>query len=162
MDTRFSPHNTHLEDPASFAERDPHLRQLRQQLLVHRSHLLDKLPSHQPGIYTVGGGRQIGKTTLMKQWMAELLHSGVAPERISYLTGELIDDHHSLVRLVVETQKEMPSTDVCFLLLDEVTYIRDWDKGVKYLADAGLLEDVVMFLTASDLAIIKEVCHFFD
>ena len=156
MDVRFFPHNTHLDDPGSFVERDPHLRQLRQQSLVHRSHLLDKLPRHQPGIYTIGGGRQIGKTTLMKQWMAELLQSGVAPKRIAYLTGELIDDHHSLVRLVAETPNEMPGTDVCYLLLDEVTYIRDWDKGVKYLADAGMLENVVMFLTGSDLAIIKE------
>jgi len=156
MDIRFFPHNTHLEDPSSFNERDPHLNQLRQQLLVHRSHLLDQLPRHQPGIYTIGGGRQIGKTTLMKQWMAELLQRGVAPKRIAYLTGELIDDHHSLVRLVVETLNEIPSTDVCYLLLDEVTYIRDWDKGVKYLADAGMLENIVMFVTGSDLAIIKE------
>lgn len=156
MDARFFPHNTHLEDPDSFVKRDPHLRQLRQQLLVYRSPLLDQLPLHQPGIYTVGGGRQIGKTTLMKQWMAELIQSGVAPERIVYLTGELIDDHHSLVRLVTETLDEMPYTDLCYLLLDEVTYIRDWDRGVKYLADAGMLENVVMFLTGSDLVIIKE------
>lgn len=95
MDVRFSPHNTHFEDPGSFVKLDPHLRQLRQQLLVHRSCLLNKLPCDQPGIYTIGGGRQIGKTTLMKQWMAELLQNGVAPKRIVYLTGELIDDHHS-------------------------------------------------------------------
>ena len=156
MDIRFFPHNTHLEDPGSFVKRDPHLRQLRQQLLVHRSHLLNKLPGDQPGIYTIGGGRQIGKTTLMKQWMAELLQSGVAPKRIAYLTGELIDDHHSLVRLITEMLNDMPITDVCYLILDEVTYIRDWDKGIKYLADAGTLENVVMLLTGSDLVIIKE------
>ena len=156
MDVRFSPHNTHFEDPGSFVKLDPHLRQLRQQLLVHRSCLLNKLPCDQPGIYTIGGGRQIGKTTLMKQWMAELLQNGVAPKRIVYLTGELIDDHHSLVRLITEMLKKMPITDVCYLILDEVTYIRDWDKGVKYLADAGMLENVVVLLTGSDLVIIKE------
>lgn len=156
MDIRFSPHNTHLEDPRSFVKRDPHLRQLRQQLLAHRSHLLDKLPRDRPGIYTVGGARQIGKTTLMKQWMAELLRNGVAPKRIVYLTGELIDDHHSLVRMLTEMLNEMPINDMCYLILDEVTYIRDWDKGIKYLADAGVLENVAMLLTGSDLAIIKE------
>jgi len=156
VDTRFSAHNTHLEDPGSFVERDPHLKQLRKKLLVYRSPLLDRLPRHQPGIYTIGGGRQVGKTTLMKQWMAELLQSGVAPERIVYLTGELIDDHHSLVRLITETVDEMPNIDLRYLLLDEVTYIRDWDKGIKYLADVGMLENVVMFLTGSDLVIIKE------
>ena len=92
----------------------------------------------------------------MKQFMADLLQSGVAPERIAYLTGELIDDHHSLVRLLTETLNEMPIIDVRYLLLDEVTYIRHWDKGIKYLADTGMLENVVMFLTGSDLVIIKE------
>lgn len=157
MDIRFAPHNTHLENPGSFIKRDPHLRQLRQQLLVHRSHLLDQLPRHEPGIYTVGGGRQIGKTTLMKQWMAELIQNGIVPKCIAYLTGELIDDYHSLVRLITETLDEMPSTNVLrYLLLDEVTYIRNWDRGVKYLTDAGILENVILFLTGSDLVIIKE------
>ncbi|NVM20422.1 MAG: ATP-binding protein [Desulfobacterales bacterium] len=156
MDIRFFHHNTHLDDPGSFVERDPHLRQLRQQLLVHRSCLLDKLPRRQPGIYTVAGGCQIGKTTLMKQWMADLLKSGVAPKCIAYLTGELVDAHHFLVRLLTETLNEMPITGVCYLILDEVAYIHDWGKGIKYLADAGLLENVVMILVGSDLAIIEE------
>jgi len=156
MDIRFSPHNTHLEDPGVFVKRDPHLRQLQQQPLIHHSHLLDQLPCQKPGIYTITGGRQIGKTTLLKQWMADLLRRGVASERIAYLTGELIDDHHSLVRLLTETLNEMPATGSLYLLLDEVTYIRDWDKGVKYLADAGMLENIIVFLTGSDMVIIKE------
>jgi len=156
MDIRFAPHNTHLDDPENFEARDPHLKQLRQQTLVHRSYLLDELPSHTPGVYTVGGGRQIGKTTLMKQWMALLMQKGVSPERIAYFTGELIDDHHALVRLVGDALDGMPDNDLTYLILDEVTYIRDWDKGVKYLADAGMLQRVEFFLTGSDLAIINE------
>ncbi len=156
MDIRFSPHNTHLEKPKAFVKHDPHLRQLQHQPLIHHSHLLDELPRQKPGIYSITGGRQIGKTTLLKQWMADLLKSGVAPERIAYLTGELIDDHHSLVRLLTETLNEMPRTGILYLLLDEVTYIRKWDKGVKYLADAGMLENIVVFLTGSDMVIIKE------
>jgi hypothetical protein len=88
--------------------------------------------------------------------MADLLKSGVAAERIAYLTGELIDDHHSLVRLLTEILNEMPKTGMLYLLLDEITYIRDWDKGVKYLADAGMLENIIVFLTGSDMVIIKE------
>lgn len=156
MDIRFAPHNSHLDNPETFEIRDPHLRQLRQQDLVHRSYLLDELPSHTTGIYTIGGGRQIGKTTLMKQWMALLMQKGVAPKSIAYFTGELIDDHHALVRLVGDTLNAMPGDDLTYLILDEVTYIRDWDKGVKYLADAGMLQRVELFLTGSDLAIIKE------
>jgi predicted AAA+ superfamily ATPase len=156
MDIRFSPHNAHLEDPTLFHLIDPHLRQLSRLPLVYRSELLGRLPRLIPGIYTISGGRQVGKTTLLKQWMAQLIKENIEPARISYLTGELIDDHHSLVRLITDVLNDMPDSDLKFLILDEVTYIKDWDKGVKYLADAGLLENVVFILTGSDLVIIKE------
>lgn len=149
-------HNSHLADPEAFSIRDPHLRRLREQVFVHRSGLLDDLPRSQPGIYSIGGGRQIGKTTLLKQWMDELLRSGVQPSHLRFLTGELIDDHHSLVRILTELLAEMPIDGINYILLDEVTYIQDWDKAVKYAADAGLLEKTELFLTGSDLLIIQE------
>ena len=90
----FQIHNTHLD--GAFSDLDPHLRRLRALPLIYRFPLLDRLPRTQPGIYTVGGGRQIGKTTLLKQWMADLLATGLDPARLRFFTGELIDDHHSL------------------------------------------------------------------
>ena len=44
MDIRFIPHNTHLEEPGAFVKRDPHLKQLHQQPLIHRAYLLNDLP----------------------------------------------------------------------------------------------------------------------
>jgi len=155
MDARFRHHNTHLDEPEAFALRDPHLRELRRLPLVHRFGLLDRLPGAKPGIYTVGGGRQVGKTTLLKQWMNELLSSGVEPRRIVFLTGELIDDHHSLVGTITRILEDMPGGKERYLIVDEVTYIREWDRGVKYLADAGLFEEVVLVLTGSDLAFMQ-------
>jgi len=156
MDIRFSPHNTHLEKRSLFSSLDPQLRQLKNQALVYRFPLLDRLTVKTPGIYSISGGRQIGKTTLLKQWMAELLEKNIDPSRIVYFTGELIDDHHSLVRLITETVQDMPGNEMCYLLLDEVTYIRGWDKGVKFLADAGILEHIILMLTGSDTVLIKE------
>ena len=150
----FQIHNTHLD--GAFSDLDPHLRRLRALPLIYRFPLLDRLPRSQPGIYTVGGGRQIGKTTLLKQWMADLLATGLDPARLRFFTGELIDDHHSLVRLVSTVQRAMPTEGRRYILLDEVTYIAGWDKGIKYLADAGLLEGVVLIATGSDTAVIQE------
>ena len=75
--------------------------------------------------------------------MAELLGSGAPPESIAYFSGELIDDHHSLLLHVEEQLAAAPETGPNYLIVDEVTYIRDWDKAVKYAADAGLLERTV-------------------
>jgi len=156
MDSRFLPHNTHIEKPDAFIYLDPHLKLLSQQNLVYYSPLLNRIPRDEPGIYTLSGGRQIGKTTLLKQWMAKLLESHVRPEGIVYITGELIDDHHSLVRLLGDLLKEMPDSDLNYVLLDEITYINNWDKGIKYLADAGILESTVLVITGSDSVFIKE------
>ena len=156
MEIHFLPHNTHLENEQAFQHRDPHLKQLSTLPLVHRPALIGRLPRKVTGIFTLSGGRQVGKTTLLKQWMAHLMEKGTAPGAIAYLTGELIDDHHRLVRLVTETLDNMPSNAERYLIIDEVSYIRQWDKGVKYMADAGMLEDTVLMLTGSDMAIIKD------
>jgi predicted AAA+ superfamily ATPase len=156
MDARFLPHNTHLEEPDAFPQLDPHLRQLRKLPLVYRSKLISRFSKLDTGIYTISGGRQVGKTTLLKQWMAQLIKDNIDPRTIAFVTGELIDDHHSLVRVINEILNEIPGQRLKYLIVDEVTYIKDWDKGVKYLADAGLLENVVLMLTGSDLIIIRE------
>ncbi|MBY0544903.1 MAG: ATP-binding protein [Gammaproteobacteria bacterium] len=156
MDILFDIHNSHLEDPSRFAERDPQLHRL--QLLPYRyvPALLQQFPTNIPGIYTLGGGRQIGKTTLLKQWMQQLLHQGVQPAAIVFLSGEMIDDQHSLLRILRSQLDTMPVTGIKYILLDEVSYIRDWDKAVKYAADSGLLDQVILMLTGSDLVLMQE------
>ena len=158
MDTRFAPHNLHRESPDLFISQDPQLKVLRRQSLVWRFPLIERLPRETPGIYTISGGRQIGKTTLLKQWMARLLNEGVDPLTIAYFTGELIDDQHAFVGLIGDHLQKNASGNarLQFLIVDEVSYIRNWDKGVKYLADSGALEGVVLILSGSDMVIIRE------
>jgi predicted AAA+ superfamily ATPase len=155
-DTVFAPNNLHLESVELFRKHDPQLKKLASCVFVHRSALLDELPADIPGVYTVGGGRQVGKTTLLKQWILKLLEAGKNPESIRYFTGELIDDHHSLVSLVSRFAGNKKGPGLSYLVIDEVTYIKDWDKGIKYLADSGVVSDTVVVLTGSDLGFIKE------
>ena len=160
-DPRFAPHNVHREDPDLFRTLDPQLRELRRLPIAYRYPLLAHLPVDQPGIYSITGGRRVGKSTVLKQWMADLLDRGVSPERIFYLTGELIDDHHALVALLTRIAPSRSHTQAAaYLLVDEVTYIRNWDRGIKFLADAGVLENVVLVLTGSDSVIIREARTF--
>ena len=77
--------------------------------------------------------------------MARLIEDKIDPGTIAFVTGELINDHHSLVRVINDILNAMPAEGLKYLIVDEVTYTKDWDKGVKYLADAGLLENVIVF-----------------
>jgi len=155
-DPQFMIHNAHLETPGQFSQRDPQLRALKKQTFVYLPPLVTQLPKDTPGIYTITGGRQIGKTTLLKQWMQHLLDSNVAPQCIAYFTGEVIVDHLSLIRQLQSYLQTMPQDALKYLIIDEVTYIHNWEMGIKFLADAGLLEHVIMLITGSDLAIIQE------
>ena len=156
IDPLFMIHNSHLADPDLFKQTDPQLRILRQQPYVHMPLLLKKLPKDIPGIYTITGGRQIGKTTLSKQWMDYLLKCGVKPQAMAYFTGEVIVDHFSLIRQLQNYLPTMPQDEIRYLIIDEVTYILNWDLGIKFLADLGLFEQVVLLITGSDLILIQE------
>ena len=156
IDPRFRPHNAHHEAPSEFEVRDPHLSALRQLPLVHRFALVDEMPKDTPGIYSITGGRQIGKTTLLKQWMLELLKAGIDPGRIVYFSGELIDDHHALVRMIADALRGNFYAKARYLCLDEVSYIRDWDRGIKHLAESGALLNVILVLTGSDSVVIRD------
>ena len=156
MDTRFFPHNTHLEDPQRFADRDPQLRQLKKQTYVFQSHLLQTLPKDKPGIYTLTGGRQSGKSTLLKQWIAELLKSGVKPAAIAFLSGDLIHDHQSLWQLLQVQIDNMRIDELKYILIDEVTYISEWDTVIKRAISNGMLEHTVLMLTCSDSVLVQE------
>ncbi len=156
MDPRFFHHNTHLINPDQFQESDPQLRYVKKQAYLFKSTLIDDFPIHTPGIYTLSGGRQIGKTTLMKQWMLHLLKKKIDPQAIAFLSGELISDHFTFLHILQNQIENMPKGKVKYLIVDEVNYIKDWDKAIKYAADAGLLEDIVLFLTGSDMGFIKE------
>ena len=47
------------------------------------------------------------------------------------------------------------------LIIDEVTFVKDWDRVIKALADEGLFEHGLCILTGSDCLILKEAAQRF-
>ncbi|OVE72484.1 hypothetical protein BVX93_02135, partial [bacterium B13(2017)] len=122
--------------------------------LVYHSYLLDKSYWHIPGIYLVTVCRQVGQTTFLKQLILKFLKkNNINPNNILFLTGEIIDSHHELRRLINEFYKS--ETKIQYLFVDEINYIKDWDKTIKFLADAGFFEHMSVILTGSDSQIIR-------
>ncbi len=158
MDTRFVIYNLHYEgDIEKFSQYDPQLSALRDMPLAYHFPLLKELPTEIPGIYTLGGGRQIGKSTLLKQWMEYLMREKkVAPSQIFFFTGDIIDDYHQLLRLITDKLEQFSDSALSYLIVDEITYIKDWDKGIKFLADSGQLRNTVLMLSGFDLTMMQE------
>ncbi len=155
----FQLHNLFKYSLAEFKARDPHWVRIAQLPFTYLSPLALEPHFKHPGIYLITGGRQVGKTTFIKQYIVQLLEQAhLLPENILFLPGELIDSHHILVRLIQAFAK--PNT-LQYLFIDEINYIPDWDKGIKYLADAGLLEHMVVILTGSDSLILRTAMQRF-
>ena len=77
-------------------------------------------------------------------------------EAIFFFSGEMIADHQVLYNLVKEQLSNMPEGQMKYLIIDEVTNIADWDKGIKYLADTGEFSETVVMLSGSDLILMQD------
>lgn len=153
-------HNQFKESLSRFKNFDPHLKRISNVPYVYRSPLLGEENFHSSGIYLITGGRQVGKTTFLKQFIVKLVEErDIRPENILFITGEIIDDHHILRRIISQFYENITSHG--YLFVDEINYIRDWDKSIKYLSDAGFFEDISVILTGSDSQVIRtSMKHF--
>lgn len=103
-------------------------------------------------MFTLRGPRQVGKTTLLKLLLREALASGVHPRSVLYLSCDLFQDPREIVAAVdtyVDSSRGVPKGERRLLLLDEVTSVRDWDRGIKHIVDRGTAVGSTLVLTGS-------------
>lgn len=101
-------------------------------------------------VYTLRGPRQVGKTTLLKRTVKNLLEDDVPPRQIFYFTCDLIDNPKSIVETVSAYIDAVKAPDErAYIFLDEVSSVRNWQKGIKYLHDKGSLASTTVILTGS-------------
>jgi len=159
-------HNTHWQSPDQFAKNDPHLRVLEKPTYVYDDDkLIDALGFGVPVIYVIVGKPQISKSTAIKKWMHELIKTGINPDSLVFLPGERIGNQDKLVSLATELLEKMPASTpngcanlpLKYIIIDKIGSIKNWDRGIKALADKGILGNVVLVLTGSDLILAKEV-----
>ncbi len=135
---------------------DPQLKQLSQLSLQFKSPLLDKIPVDIPGIYTLIGGRQVGKSTFLKQLILQLLENNTNPNQIFVMTGEIIIDYQDLIRTIETFLSENSGTDANWIFIDEISYITKWPLALKHLADTGQLENTFLMISGSDSTALRE------
>jgi len=86
----------------------------------------------------ISGARQVGKTTLLRQVVRDIIKSGVDPGQILYATFD-----HPLLKLtgledVVRIWEELHARKEGapeYLLLDEIQYTADWQTWIKHQVD---------------------------
>jgi len=102
-------------------------------------------------IYSLRGPRQVGKTTLLKLKIKDLLREGVDGRRIFYWACDQVESFERLTSIIngyLEWARRF-SKERLYLFLDEVSAVRNWQRSIKYLYDMGKLRGCLVVLTGS-------------
>lgn len=105
----------------------------------------------------LSGARQVGKTTLLLQCVADLLRNGVQPANILYATFD-----HPIIRLagldnVLRAWRERvpQGAGAEYLFLDEAQFIRNWETWVKHQVDFNKHRRIILTGSAMPLMSMK-------
>lgn len=101
------------------------------------------IPSNQ-GLYVIKGPRQIGKSSWLK---TILLHYSKMGESCFYLSCEELESYKELSEIL----RSVASRKV--ILLDEITFVKDWDRSIKHFIDSGYRG--VLVITGSHVHALK-------
>ena len=99
-----------------------------------------------PGsVSIVRGPRQVGKTTELKLLVRDLISAGVNPQNIAYYPCDDIIHFRELTDLIntfVQAVRLRGGTG--YLLIDEISAVKNWTRSIKSLTDSGSLEDIYL------------------
>lgn len=143
--------NPWWKDPSEI-NRDQKLEKINSQKIIYRPKLLDEINADAPGIYTLRGPRQVGKSTLLKLLIQNLLlNKKVDPLKIMFYSSEDLESYKDLVKLIDSYFEILGGDDgLIYIFIDEVSFIKKWERGIKQLYETGKLKNVFLLLSGSN------------
>ncbi len=102
-------------------------------------------------LHFITGPRQVGKTTALKILIAQLLEQGREPKSILYYSCDELTDHQELGEVLdgYYRSRDAWGVDASVIILDEITFVKDWWRSVKSRIDLGLSSKDIMIITGS-------------
>ncbi len=104
-------------------------------------------------IYTVRGSRQVGKTTMVKLQIMDLLDRGVDPQRVLYYSfgpRATLDDLYDVMLGYLSLSERARGDRRCYIFLDEISYVPQWQEGLKDISNMGRLVNCTIVATGSN------------
>src|SRR5437867_1884117 len=127
--------NPWWRDPAAI-DRDPKLEQLVAAPFRRDPAVLRTFRIEQPNVYTLRGPRQVGKSTAVKLLIQRLIRDGFPARRILYASVEMERHPRAVHDAVVRAKRLFPGdSQPWVIVLDELSWIRDWQSAVLALRD---------------------------
>lgn len=115
----------------------------------------------------LSGPRQVGKTTLLKLLINQLLKDSkeraIDPRSIFYLSCDELTDYRELGEVLDSYTRVMSSSGIksAYIFLDEVTFVEEWWRAVKSRIDRGILSnDAITVSGSASLDLLRQKEHF--
>jgi predicted AAA+ superfamily ATPase len=147
--------NPWWKNPKAIDE-DIKLFEVSRQKIIYEPDLIKQLDIYRPGIYTLRGPRQVGKSVLIKLLLRRLLQrENIKPSRIMFYSSEDLENYKDLVA-VIESFFSMSSSagsepaGLYYVFIDEVSFIKNWERGIKKLYENGTLRNAFVLLSGSN------------
>lgn len=125
-------------------------------------HLINEIPLKPFSLNFLFGPRQVGKTTALKLLIRKLLKSK-KEMAIFYFRCDAIANYKELEEVLMTylnlREKEKIKSSV--ILLDEITFTKEWHRTIKDLIDDGVFKNDVLIITGSSSLFIKKEVDMF-
>ncbi|HLB59322.1 MAG TPA: AAA family ATPase, partial [Bdellovibrionota bacterium] len=109
---------------------------------------LKELPT-EPGIISVRGPRQYGKSTWLESCIADTIEE-YGPGSAFYLNGDEVATQEELLKIIAELVPSFSKkTKVKRLFIDEITAVTDWEIALKRAADQRIIKNILVVTTGS-------------
>lgn len=139
-------------------EKDESIVQWEKSPLKYDSRIRHTFNYSEDIVYSLRGPRQVGKTTLIKLQIRDFLRRGVSPWNIMYYSFDLEkspEDVVDVIRSYQTSTRVQRNQTRTFFFLDEITSVKEWQRGIKWLWDNGLLRKTTVLATGSQSMDVK-------
>lgn len=138
-------------------ELDRSIIDYRESKLRWHPKIKDQFKLNLDAVYSLRGPRQVGKTTLIKIMIKELLEGGIPPRAIFYYACDLVASAEELFQVIRQYQEfsEPQKFERKYIFIDEISLVHDWQYAVKQAIDLGWGRSTTFILTGSSAVDIK-------
>ena len=136
-------------------QQDKHIRTFEASKIQWHPPLL-KTPLQEDALHIIKGPRQVGKTTLLKLFIRNLLSDKKVSEKdILFLSIDAARSVDEVVEVILYYFKTIETSNRRYLFLDEASFLPDWPRGIKVLIDMGFDRNATYVVTGSSALDLK-------
>jgi len=139
-----------------YLKEDKHIRDFEEKKYQWRPKLFEKIHLKPNNIFSLRGPRQVGKTTLVKLLIKDLLEKVNEKAVFFWNCDEVINfrELSFILREYLELCK-VQNIGKKYIFLDEISQVKNWQRSIKSLTDSGELRDCCLLMTGSNTLDIK-------